>query len=300
MDDLIGAGVTSLDHRLVAPADGARIGLGGGALGDLDVDSAVELLDAAADHDFACVDVARSYGAAEDVLGACLRARPELPLAVVTKGGYAVEDGSDDWSAAAVRCAIDDARRRLGRDRLDVFLLHSCAAHVLRRDDVAAALHDALRAGAVRAVGYSGDNDDLHIALDRAAALGLTVVEQSLSLLDGKARVHTLPRARQLGLVVIAKRALANAPWRDDESHDARRQRARLERATLPDVGLPLDELFLRFALFHQGVDVVLVGTRRVEAIARAASLRAKGPLSDDTIAALRPSLARLDDDSLI
>src|SRR5258708_10903201 len=97
-------------------------------------------------------------------------------------------------------------------------------------------------------VGYSGDNDDLHAALDRARELRLGAIEQSLSLLDGKARVHTLPRAVRAGCLVIAKRALANAPGREIAMRDdERRQRERFEHAELPDVRIALDELFLRY-----------------------------------------------------
>jgi aryl-alcohol dehydrogenase-like predicted oxidoreductase len=283
-----------LDRLRARAGHGAHLALGGGALGELNDSDVDRLLDAAVDLGFVAVDVAKSYGSAERALGRFLARRPACSLLVVTKGGYGASDGSPDWSGAALRCGESDARAALGRDP-DVFLLHSCPASVLDRDDVRAAVqgHSGLK-------GYSGDNDDLHGALDRAGALGLTVIEQSLSLLDGKARVHTLSRARAQGLVVLAKRALANAPWRNTEDDDARHQRRRLERAQLPDVGLPLDELFLRFALFHQGVDGVLVGSRRVQSLERAAAARAQGPLSFDVLAALAPALSRCDDDSLV
>jgi aryl-alcohol dehydrogenase-like predicted oxidoreductase len=286
--------VLALDRLRARPGAGAHLALGGGALGELSDSDVDRLLDAAVDLGFVAVDVAKSYGSAEPALGRYLTRRPACPLVVVTKGGYGASDGSPDWSGAALHCGIADARAALGRDP-DVFLLHSCPSFVLDRDDVRAALgeHSGVK-------GYSGDNNDLHGALDRAGRLGLTVIEQSLSLLDGKARVHTLPRARAEGLVVIAKRALANAPWRNAQFDDAVQQRGRLERAQLPDVGLPLDELFLRFALFHQGIDVVLVGSRRVPSLERAAAARARGPLPADVLAALEPALSRCDDDSLV
>ncbi len=272
-----------------------RIGLGGGALGTLDTAAADRLLDAARALGVTLVDVARSYGGAEAHLARWQRANG-APLRVVTKGGYGIE-GVEDWTGAAVRAGVEAATAALGP--IWAFLLHSCPPHVLDRDDVREAL--AWAGARVERLGYSGDNDDLHGALDRAGALGFRVIEQSLSLLDGKARVHTLPRSRAAGLAVIAKRALANAPWRPGpRSPDAERQRARLARADLPDVGLPLDELFLRYAAYTPGVHTVLVGTSKPAALEHAVACAAKGPLGADVHRALADALARCDDDAMV
>ncbi len=286
-----------------------RLGLGGGALGRMSDDDAFALLDAAKDAGVGLVDVAKSYGDAEARVGRWRKARGDNDLVVVTKGGYgpfdSANDAAADWSAAAdwtgagVTAAIDDAVARCGR--VDVFLLHSCGADVLRRDDVGEALRAALQRGQVGAIGYSGDNDALHTALDRAREWHLSVVEASLSLLDGKARVHALPRARALGLQVIAKRALANAPWVErgaDIADDLRWQRDRFLRAALPDTGLPLAELFLRFAAHTAGTDSILIGASRAESLLQAVFLIAKGPLPDDVITALAEALHRCDQDS--
>jgi aryl-alcohol dehydrogenase-like predicted oxidoreductase len=266
-----------------------KIGLGGGALGSLTRDDAFRLLDAARALGIELVDVARSYGAAEEHLGAWQRAHGS-PFKVVTKGGYGVE-GVADWTGDAILRSLEEARQKLGR--VDVFLLHSCTARVLDEvRDACSQIHDV-------ELGYSGDNDDLHAALDRAHAMRFKVIEQSLSLLDGRARVHTLPRARNM--FVIAKRVLANAPWRVNASgDDYRRQRERFLRAALPDVGIPFDELFLRYAAFTPGVNVILVGTARVEALERAMKCVEKGALDDDVHRALAPALARCDDESIV
>jgi aryl-alcohol dehydrogenase-like predicted oxidoreductase len=277
-----------------------RVGLGGGALGRPEVSEsdALRLLDAARALEVALVDAARSYGAAEERIGRWRAKRRDGTLPVVTKGGYGIR-GVVDWTGAAIVEGVEHAVARLGA--IDTFLLHSCPAPVLDRDDVRRALERVRQDGDVARVGYSGDNDDLHGALDRAAALGLSVIEQSLSLLDGRARVHTLPRARAAGHFVVAKRALANAPWRAGPlDADAERQRARFTRAALPDVGLPWDEVFLRFAAYTPGVDVVLVGTARPTALERAVRIVAEGPLPADVQTALAPALARCDDESIV
>ena len=208
----------------------ATLGLGGGALGSIDDGAAFRVLDAAVAAGFSLVDLAPSYGDAEARVGRWRRARGSRAdaLRVVTKGGYGVA-GEHDWTGGCIHRGAANARERLAVDVLDAFLLHSCTGAVLAQPDVAAALHGILDEGLARRVGYAGDNADLHLALDRAAALRLTLFEQSLSLLDGHARIHTLPRAVAAGADVIAKRVLANTPWRtravtrDDEAHQARR-----------------------------------------------------------------------------
>lgn len=287
----------SQNHPDRAPS----LGLGGGALGVLDDAAAFRLLDCAASLGIQLIDVARSYGDAERRVGHWLKAKPR-DVVVVTKGGY-VDD--EAWTGAAVARSIADSRARLQVDQLDVFLMHSCAPQVLDRDDVKDALTQALARDVAR-IGYAGDNDFLHGAIDwsigRTSALGFTVFEQSLSLLDGKARVHTLPRARAVGHV-IAKRALANAPWATakgtTDGPDVLRQRERFGRARLPDVGLPLDELFLRYAAYTDGVDVTLVGTSSTQKLERAVLAFEKGPLGADIHTALADALARCDDDAV-
>jgi aryl-alcohol dehydrogenase-like predicted oxidoreductase len=278
---------------------GPRLGLGGGSIGSLGDAEAFRLLDAACDLGVAFVDVARSYGDAEVRIGRwrTKRRRP-AELFVATKGGYTNDEA---WTGRAILRSIDESRERLCTESLDLFLLHSCNAALLDRTDVRDALSLARKEGRISMLGYSGDNEDLHGALDRASEVQLAVIEQSLSLLDGKARIHTLPRAIRAGLRVICKRALANAPWREAlHREDEIAQRKRLERARIPDVGLPLDELFLRYAAFTPGVDVVLVGTTQPDNLARAARALEKGPLSDDVHVALAPALARCDDDSIL
>jgi aryl-alcohol dehydrogenase-like predicted oxidoreductase len=286
----------------------ATLGLGGGALGVLDDHDAFRVLDAAVAAGFSLVDLAPSYGDAEARVGRWRRARGSRAdaLRVVTKGGYGVA-GCADWTGGCLHRGAAGARERLAVDVLDGFLLHSCAGAVLTQPDVAAALHAILDDGLARRVGYAGDNADLHLALDRAAALRLSLVEQSLSLLDGHARVHTLPRAVAVGADVIAKRVLANTPWRtrptprDDEAHQARRY-ARAGLAPIVEAlaadGLTPASLFLRYALGTPGVTVVLIGTSRIEGIESAARSLADGPLPAHVHEALAPALSRCDDAS--
>src|SRR4051812_10537603 len=89
----------------------SAVGLGCGPLGELSALEAEELVHTALDLGVNLFDCARSYGAAEERLGAALRGHRRSSV-IVTKGGYGVE-GVPDWSARTLTLGIDAALGRL-------------------------------------------------------------------------------------------------------------------------------------------------------------------------------------------
>ena len=292
------------------------LGLGCGALGSpaLDDDGAVRLVHAALDLGVTLFDSARSYGASEVRLGRALSMARARDVCVSTKGGYGV-DGVADWTYDAVARGVDEACGRLGVERVGVFHLHSCPREVLERDDraVVRALDDAVRAGKVARAGYAGDGAALACALADAR---FNAFELTLNVLDRANSAHLAAGDRALD-VVIAKRALANAPWRTTTDADpalaeyARRWRL-VTGAAAPDAGAGADGaygaygaygacgadgadgvdgaedadgadgVFLRWAAHQPGVTHVLVGTTSVAHLERAAAQLARGSLPAD------------------
>ncbi|MBL0193583.1 MAG: aldo/keto reductase [Myxococcales bacterium] len=272
----------------------SALGLGCGPLGAPGVDdaAAARLVHAALDHGIDVFDTAPSYGASEERLARALAGRRGAAT-LVTKGGYGVP-GVPDWTPECIERGVERALRVLCTDVLDVFLLHSCDADRLRRGDLLAPLARAREAGKVRAVGYSGDGEALDVALGTEV---FDVVECSVSLVD-RAALRQLARLTGAPAGVLGKRALANAAWarlggpngadepRADVEEYARRVEA-LFAPSDPPLGLPMDELFLRFAAHAPRVSCALVGTSRVEGVRRAAELVARGPLPREALAVL-------------
>jgi aryl-alcohol dehydrogenase-like predicted oxidoreductase len=188
----------------------SALGLGAGEIGDaaLDEHEVEALLRAAVDCGITLIDTARSYGLSEARIGRFLApVRDQVVLS--TKVGYGVA-GVPDWTGECVRLGIDQALERLATDRIDIVHLHSCPTDVLERGDVVTALHDARRAGKLRSAAYSGDNE----ALAWAVASGqFDSLQLSFNVCDQRAAT-VIERAHAAGLGVIAKRPLANAPWR--------------------------------------------------------------------------------------
>jgi aryl-alcohol dehydrogenase-like predicted oxidoreductase len=284
MGDVIALGVSSRKREFPV------LGLGAGPLGDpsLPEADAEALVLGAIELGCSLIDTARSYGCSEARLGRILGARRALRDRVIlsTKVGYGI-DGVADWTGEAVRRGIDEALVRLDTPWIDIVHLHSCPASVLTGTDVVAALEAAVRAGKVRHAAYSGDNADL----DTALSLGVFgVVQTSLNLCDQRAAA-AIDRARRAGVAVIAKRPVANAPWR----HAARPAGDECEpywvrwRGLGLDPGdLPWDELALRFTAHFPGVTTAIVGTRRLDHLRHDAALVARGPLPEDRFRAIR------------
>lgn len=266
----------------------SALGFGAGLIGDarLGEAEAERLLLAAADAGINFFDSARSYGVSEERLGRALASRRDA-IVLCTKVGYGVE-GHPDWTGGCIARGIDDALGRMRTDRLDVALLHSCPSEVALRDDIVGALDAAKRAGKVRAVGYSGDNEDLSAAIDSGR---FDAVEMSLSFVDQGAIDRQLAAARSRNLGVIAKRPLGNAPWRFDarpEAHDVGEYWARFRALAFDPGPLAWNDLALRFAAFLPGVSTSIVGTTSEANLRKNLAIVEQGPLPEATAAALR------------
>jgi len=285
------------DHPLEVRAFGrtglqvSALGLGAGELGDPTLDDrAVEtLLRTAIDRGVALIDSARSYGSSEERIGRFLApVRDRVILS--TKVGYGV-DGVPDWTGECVRRGVDQALARMATDRIEIVHLHSCPVDVLERGDVIAALHDARRAGKIRSAAYSGDNE----AIAWAAASGqFDSLQLSWNLCDQRA-APVIERAHAAGLGVIAKRPLANAPWRFADrpaGHEAEPSWLRWKQLAIDPGALAWDELAARFAAHAPGVSSAIIGTRQLAHLEHNAALVARGPLPPAMVAAIRARFA--------
>jgi aryl-alcohol dehydrogenase-like predicted oxidoreductase len=224
------------------------------------------------------IDTAPSYGDSEMKLGRALATRRDR-VVLVTKGGYGV-DGTSDWTRPCLARGIDRALERLRTDHVDVFLLHSCPLETLARGDLVEELLIAKKAGKIRAVGYSGDNDALAWA---AREPSIDVVETSLSPFDQAALAH-IEVASARGAGILAKRPLGNAPWRfatRPERHDIATYWDRHREMNFGVHDRPFD-LALRFSAHAPGVVAALVGTGDIAHLERASASVERGPLPPD------------------
>jgi aryl-alcohol dehydrogenase-like predicted oxidoreductase len=265
----------------LSPLQVSALGFGAGHIGYDGVSErqAHELLDRAVELGITFIDTARGYGLSEQRIGSWLPAHRE-DVVLSTKVGYGVE-GAADWSAAAVERGVDEALATLGTDVIDVVFLHSCPLDVLQRGEAVQALLACVEAGKVRVPGYSGENEALAWAAE-AGVFG--AVQSSVNLADQRSVREVLPGAARNGLGAVAKRPLANAPWRHADRPvgvygETYWDRLR-EMALEPDVD-DWTGTALRFSAYSPGVSTAIVGTSNPANLEAAAAAVARGPLPD-------------------
>ena len=270
----------------------SALGLGAAQIGARHVSEqqAGTLLNRALDMGLNLIDTARGYDLSEERVGRHLSWR-RGDFILCTKVGYGVE-GHADWTPSCVEAGVERALRLMQTDHLDVVYLHSCPAQTLRDEGIMQALARQVAAGKVRFIGYSGEQE----ALARAAAdARFDVLECSVNVADQRSLRSPLPEAAARGAGVVAKRPIANAPWRfrDRPTGDyAEVYWTRVERMALDALrqqwGIAWPELALRFTLSAPQVSCAIVGTSSLEHLHENVRVANLGPLPEPVVEALR------------
>lgn len=119
-----------------------------------------QLLDVARESGINLLDTAPAYGVSEERLGKILTEREDADFWVIgSKAGEEFVDGESvfDFSPEFVRNSVERSLRRLGRERLDILLLHSDGedVRILEESGAVEALTELKREGKLGAIGIS-------------------------------------------------------------------------------------------------------------------------------------------------
>ncbi|MGX1159381.1 aryl-alcohol dehydrogenase-like predicted oxidoreductase [Arthrobacter sp. SLBN-100] len=253
------------------------VGLGAGQIGESNVTEAeaAEVLNGAVDLGVTLIDTAASYGLSEERIGRHLgRRRDEFALS--TKGGPGI-NGQRDWTPGSVLTSIEKSLRLTQSEHIDIFYLHSCPVEILRRGDLQDTLDKAIAAGKIGVAGYSGDNEPLAFAVESGR---FGSVETSVNIADQWNLRTVLGRRPEVG--VIAKRPIANAPWRFVDrptGHYAELYWERLQALELDPGDMDWTEFALRFTAYAPGVHTAIVGTAKLAHLRRNITVVSRGPL---------------------
>jgi aryl-alcohol dehydrogenase-like predicted oxidoreductase len=278
----------------------SRLTIGGGGIGEAwgptSREEVTATLKDAVDAGITLIDTAPSYGVSEQRIGKYLGARRD-GVVISTKLGYGVP-GVPDWTGPCITAGVEQALRVLRTDRIDIAHLHSCPRSVLERGEVIDALTAAKAAGKLRAIAYSGENEDLQYALACGRFDGLMA---SLNPFELRVADEVLPRRGKLGF--IAKRPVANAPWRFEvqpRGDYCEPYWLRMHAMGLAPPGdMPWGEFALRFTLSVSGVASAIVGTGRLAHLRENIAWAARGPLEPAIVAAWRQRFHERDEDWL-
>lgn len=181
----------------------SEVGLGGNRLGQdyASDDHWIALVQRAADLGVTVFDTAEAYewGRSEEMLGCALGNRDDVVIA--TKMCRVRETGVAEYSAARMVETVEDSLRRLRRDAIDIYQLHSPRREHLERFDWAEGMAKLKAQGKIRvaAVAVSSTADGIWLMeRDLVEALQITY---NIFNVEAEERLFALAEEKGVGLL---------------------------------------------------------------------------------------------------
>jgi aryl-alcohol dehydrogenase-like predicted oxidoreductase len=297
----------------------------GGVWGSTDRDEAVATVHAAIDAGITMLDVAPGYGTdyeSEYAVGAALRERPAPDVLVTSKVPLPDDEGQDD-RAGRIERSLHASLRRIGREHLDLFLLHSqlrpAGDDVLvpwtvgwraYREEVVPTMERLRAAGLIRTWGITGVGHPAAVVdalREQPRPDAAQVVVNALDftgdlwpfgpeVAPDNERIHRTAAENSvpvLGIRVVAAGSLTSAVDREVGGQPTGADFARAEpfRKLAAELGETPAALAHRYALSVPAVASVILGVKNRTELAECVAAEARGPLSSaelDAIGALR------------
>lgn len=269
--------------------------LGGSEWGDVDDDSAIDTLRAAAETGVNFFDTADVYGLgrSESLIGRFLREVPGDYL-IATKLGRFPEPGwPANFSADTVRTHTEASLRRLGVESIGLTQLHCIPSQVLREGEIFEALRSLRDEGKIQSFGVSVETaEEAEYCLEVEGVASLQIIFNIFR--QKPIRFFEKARAKGVSLIVrlpLASGLLAGTLKRDTEfaANDHRRFNRNGERFNVGETfaGLPFErgveladalkplvpegmtmaEMALRWTLDFDAVTTIIPGARRREQV---------------------------------
>ena len=278
----------------------SRMALGMGLREQLDPGQAERMVRHALDRGINLIDCANIYGPGDDranigrseeILGRALKGRRD-DVVITSKVNERIGPGPNDEGASRyhIMREVERSLRRLGTDRIDVYLLHVYDA-VTPLDEQCRALDDVVRQGKVRYVGvcnYQAWQVCLALSVqERINATRLITAQNPYSLLDRALEREMFPFARTAGVGIMAYGPLAIGLLSGMYGPDAPRSEATLWARRLPErlrtvldgqpgrviaavseiatrMGVTMAQVALQWVMTHPEISVVITGADTV------------------------------------
>lgn len=227
-------------------------------------------------------DTSNSYnqGRSEAILGEVTSAHRGTTY-ISTKVGVPVETNDfphREFSSKTILTEVEHSLRRLRRDAIDMYMLHSPSVKQLETDDWATAIDKLKAQGKVRYFGISTDDHQSGIlAIERGADL----LQIEYHLLDASAEERLLPLAKERNVGIMVRMPLARGlltgkfpagqaippeqQWRRPKGDLLQLRLRRVEQLRfLERPGQTLGQAAIRFVISHPAVHCAIPGARTV------------------------------------
>lgn len=289
----------------------SRLGVGLSEIGSFELSDqaqATNVLNTALDNGINFLDTSACYGISEELVGNGVSQRRD-DYFLATKAGHVARGYEGEaWTFQTVVDSIDRSLRLLQTDHVDVVQLHSCDIDVLEKGDAIRALQEAQQAGKTSFIGYSGDNESAHWAVDSGL---FATLQTSYNLVEQRARTTgLLEKAIAKGMGTIIKRPIAGGVWgksRPDAADQTASNyntpyldRAKSVRTLGPIENEPDDAILtsLGYTLSDPNANVSIVGTTNPSHMAtNVRQIDNDLPIPDSVIAELNRRFEQLDKD---
>jgi myo-inositol catabolism protein IolS len=283
----------------------SRLSMGCNRLGDPGVDPGQwpPVVRRALDLGVTFFDTSENYneGRSEAVLGDVLDSH-DGPTVIATKGGFSAGAGIvRDFSAESIARAARGSLKRLGRDTIDLYMLHSPSVANLENDTWADAIKTLKADGTIRSFGISTSS---HASGVWALKHGADFLQIEYDLLSPTAEDELLPLAIEQNAGIMIRTPLARGllsgkfaageaippeqQWRRPKGDQLQLRLQRIEQLRfLVRDGQTLAQAALRWLLRQPGVHCVIPGARTIEQLEDNISA-IDGDVSDEELARVR------------
>ena len=184
-----------LDYGIPAP----------GAYGRPETTDALRLITRAAESGINLFDTAPNYGTSEALLGNALKDRPDCVIA--TKVSIPVDARGHmrrgQEFEKRINASLDNSRRYLRRDALDIAQIHNATVEALESDEWQTIMAQTTQQGTVRVWGASVYTEEEALSAIRSGLCSL--IQVPYNLLDQQMAERVFPLAEQAGVAIMAR-----------------------------------------------------------------------------------------------
>lgn len=279
----------------------SRIGFGcaglGNEYGGLTDAAATDVVSFAIDNGITYFDTSAYYGRglSEVRLGTALAGRRH-DVIVATKGGRfdAPLETGFDFSYEGIIGTCESSLKRLQTDYIDVYQLHDIEFGNKTEvfEEAMRAMTDLKSSGKVRAIGVTGY--PLPLLVDAVETFDLDAVLSycRYNLMDRSLQDSLIPVAKERSTSVINASILHMGMLSDRGPQDWHpapdnvKAVARTAISHCETIGVSISDVAIQFALANKDIDVTLLGSNKIDTVARSLAAAAK-PVDDEVVAGI-------------